>query len=266
MNRKGFTLIELLVVIAIIAILSAILFPVFASAREKARQMSCISNEKQLGIAFSQYTQDFDERYPVGINGSAGLGWGHEIYPYVKSSQVFTCPDDTTQPSPDGHAISYGYNRNLANSSWINNFEYTNNMAALTSPSRTVCLFEVVGYTSSVDGSTGTDWSPAACGPDGGGDGGMNGPTNGSAHYATGFMGTPSRTSGSDNNTYGPLAPPRHTQGSDFLFCDSHVVYSIGTLISSGPSAYTSTSVQNGSQAAGTADTTVLWKGTFSGV
>jgi len=86
-RKSGFTLIELLVVIAIIAILAAILFPVFAKAREKARQTTCTSNEKQLGLAFAQYNQDYDENYPVGIttNGHPGSAWAGRIYPYVKS-------------------------------------------------------------------------------------------------------------------------------------------------------------------------------------
>ncbi|BDI29487.1 hypothetical protein CCAX7_15380 [Capsulimonas corticalis] len=94
---QGFTLIELLVVIAIIAILAAILFPVFAKAREKARQISCISNLKQIGLGLAQYSQDFDETLPYArIDGIAGgpAPWQAAIYSYVKSTQVFKCPDN----------------------------------------------------------------------------------------------------------------------------------------------------------------------------
>jgi prepilin-type N-terminal cleavage/methylation domain-containing protein len=97
---KGFTLIELLVVIAIIAILAAILFPVFAKVREKARQTTCASNLKQLGLAFVQYTQDYDETGPVHTaTGGSAIGWAGELYPYVKSKGLFTCPDDSTSAS-----------------------------------------------------------------------------------------------------------------------------------------------------------------------
>ena len=95
--QKGFTLIELLVVIAIIAILAAILFPVFAKVREKARQISCLSNMKQLALGEVQYNQDYDEKYAPGANPNGlGNGWAGQIYPYVKSVNVFTCPDDSS--------------------------------------------------------------------------------------------------------------------------------------------------------------------------
>jgi prepilin-type N-terminal cleavage/methylation domain-containing protein len=98
MSKRGFTLIELLVVIAIIAILAAILFPVFAKAREKARQSSCLSNCKQLMLAFLQYAQDYDEVFPNHCdNGGPAVGdWTDcsfgVVQPYIKNTQVWTCP------------------------------------------------------------------------------------------------------------------------------------------------------------------------------
>jgi prepilin-type N-terminal cleavage/methylation domain-containing protein/prepilin-type processing-associated H-X9-DG protein len=98
MRRHGFTLIELLVVIAIIAILAAILFPVFAKAREKARQASCQSNLKQLGLSVIMYIADYDQRYPMNwFRSACGVTeiqsyWGDVVYPYVRNSQLYTCP------------------------------------------------------------------------------------------------------------------------------------------------------------------------------
>lgn len=97
-KRSGFTLIELLVVIAIIAILAAILFPVFARARENARRSACQSNLKQIGLGIMQYVQDYDERMVQGShNGVFATSnpdqtWRTMIYPYIKSNQVFYCP------------------------------------------------------------------------------------------------------------------------------------------------------------------------------
>ena len=123
--RAGFTLIELLVVIAIIAILAAILFPVFAQARAKARAISCLSNNKQIGTGFMMYIQDYDETYPAAVYGDWGdpptatmpdgrafqgwVTWPLQIMPYIKSGgtrndqkavSAFTCPDDSAPQNP----------------------------------------------------------------------------------------------------------------------------------------------------------------------
>jgi prepilin-type N-terminal cleavage/methylation domain-containing protein len=103
-KRYGFTLIELLVVIAIIAILAAILFPVFAQAREKARSSTCLSNNKQIGVAVAMYTQDYDNTYPAqardGVfvfgakNRDQGLNYYDELMPYCKNGQIWLCPSN----------------------------------------------------------------------------------------------------------------------------------------------------------------------------
>jgi prepilin-type N-terminal cleavage/methylation domain-containing protein/prepilin-type processing-associated H-X9-DG protein len=113
MKRRAFTLIELLVVIAIIAILASILFPVFARARENARRTSCLSNQKQIGLAFLQYAQDYDEKYPMMYHRPAPFVlWPFIILPYAKSTQIFDCPSYTkrwTGEATNGD-IAYGYN------------------------------------------------------------------------------------------------------------------------------------------------------------
>ncbi|MGM0494659.1 MAG: DUF1559 domain-containing protein [Armatimonadota bacterium] len=123
-QRAGFTLIELLVVIAIIAILAAILFPVFARAREKARQSSCLSNVKQLNLGVMMYVQDYDETFPQGyVNSRPSVErwtWSGAIYPYVNNLQVYDCPSQRlkTRTHPDFGVYykgerSYGMNAYL---------------------------------------------------------------------------------------------------------------------------------------------------------
>ena len=140
--KRGFTLIELLVVIAIIAILAAILFPVFAKAREKARQTSCLNNCKQLGTAIIQYCQDYDERFPkcyTAYNGSgSAVRWYYyndtyqgSIMPYVKNKQVFVCP--SSNPG------DYGVNPVLM----IQGGSSGRAMAEVQKPAETICLADV---------------------------------------------------------------------------------------------------------------------------
>ena len=114
-SPRGFTLIELLVVIAIIAILAAILFPVFAQAREKARQSACLSNMKQIGTAVLMYTQDYDESIVPSQNGISGVNlvsWPTIIQPYIKNAGVFVCPSASETPqAPDSKYINNTANR-----------------------------------------------------------------------------------------------------------------------------------------------------------
>lgn len=160
-SAKGFTLIELLVVIAIIAILAAILFPVFAQAREKARQASCISNTKQIGLAILQYVQDYDESMPSGNWGVAGLGWMGQTYAYSKNAQVYKCPDDITAniaangANPAKYAASYVYNVNIP--------IYASALAALNAPANTVLATEIVNDTAEIP--INSEWSGAAVTP-----------------------------------------------------------------------------------------------------
>lgn len=143
-TRTGFTLIELLVVIAIIAILAAILLPVFAQAREAARKVSCTSNSKQLVTAINMYAQDYDEVLPFARFDSSRThlsSWMLEISPYVKNGAIFKCPSD---PNPnntwDGTladvSVSYGYNFLFLNSVPL---------AAVNKPTETVALLDSAG-------------------------------------------------------------------------------------------------------------------------
>ena len=140
-NRKSaFTLIELLVVIAIIAILAAILFPVFARARENARRSSCQSNLKQISLGFKQYIQDYDEKYPIDYSATMGgsNGWATTIQPYIKSTQILQCPSDTGAPA--GGAGSVGFT-----DYWMNDNVSTQNEASFTFISNTLLAGDGVG-------------------------------------------------------------------------------------------------------------------------
>ncbi len=129
-GRRAFTLIELLVVIAIIAILAAILFPVFARARENARKASCQSNLKQIGLGVLQYIQDYDERFPiVAVDAVPAQGWAVTLQPYLKSVQIYQCPSDTQAP---GLANTAQYTDYYINANTLGQSQASLNSVALT--------------------------------------------------------------------------------------------------------------------------------------
>jgi prepilin-type N-terminal cleavage/methylation domain-containing protein/prepilin-type processing-associated H-X9-DG protein len=249
-RRSAFTLIELLVVIAIIAILAAILFPVFAQAREKARATACLSNQKQVGLAIMQYVQDYDETWPSGRYSDevitttshylTGVGWPQQVIPYVKNAGLYKCPsDDTEVPTgaPRNTVISYAMNANLAGMT----------DAELTKPAMTVASVEVSGNDGFVADSTPLDTrAPAGSGPQFvAGNGTAGGLIRGS--YRTGTIGVPARTLGTSR-----VGLARHNEGSNFLCGDGHAKWCRGQTVSSGVTAQDKANAQTNTRAAGT--------------
>jgi prepilin-type N-terminal cleavage/methylation domain-containing protein/prepilin-type processing-associated H-X9-DG protein len=242
---KGFTLIELLVVIAIIAILAAILFPVFAQAREKARAITCISNLKQIGLAVTQYTQDSDEKMPNGASPyGTCAGWAWEVYPYIKSTAVFHCPDDS---GVGQLGSSYGINANFGIASTVANAPQDSGdglaIAQFSAPTKTVMLFEVTnskyyditngtgvganGYNSDNEYNGG---SPSGLGegydydPNGSNANTVAAETSGNLKYATGYL-RYSNPAQKGSNVMFTGADGRHQMGANYLMADTHAKF-----------------------------------------
>lgn len=229
-SRNAFTLIELLVVIAIIAILAAILFPVFAQAREKARGISCISNVRQLGTAFQMYLQDYDEkvmsRYDAcpstGPTGPSQKLWTASLQPYVKNKQIVICPSASntnysdswkdwlgTEPLNTRGRLSIGYNQT------INGFYFPNangcgdpilpTLASIVAPTKNVM------FADSVPGDI---------------SGGYRGYLFGNTASNVPYVGTPAGSLGS-----------RHSEGTSLTFFDGHAKWAKTTTILGNPKA-----------------------------
>jgi prepilin-type N-terminal cleavage/methylation domain-containing protein/prepilin-type processing-associated H-X9-DG protein len=198
--QNGFTLIELLIVIAIIAILAAILFPVFARARENARRASCQSNLKQIGLGVMQYTQDYDEKYPLTETSVGGVGnvrWRQMIQSYIKSSQVFACPSNTRNSVNFDNAagnypaipVSYAANEHIMAE------QDGRSMSSISSPSTRIMVVETI------DDPTFGVWTPAV-----------------------GYIGSPWAGNGNFLKAGNvPMLFAGHMGTSNYLFADGHV-------------------------------------------
>jgi prepilin-type N-terminal cleavage/methylation domain-containing protein/prepilin-type processing-associated H-X9-DG protein len=222
-GNQGFTLIELLVVIAIIAILAAILFPVFARARENARRASCQSNLKQLGLGFAQYVQDYDERYPMYKDGRGSndqwSGWAcastnagdlAPIFPYTKSIQILQCPSESTKPPGaasqcnDGGYSDYFYN------SHVGSTPTTANTSIAGTPGRNIAEFDATAVTLIAGDGQSSD----------------------ARDFSHGGIDAAASVSGPANPGYdnwrlssvaGRTETIRHLEGANYLFADGHV-------------------------------------------
>jgi len=210
-KRKAFTLIELLVVIAIISILAAILFPVFARARENARRASCMSNLKQLALGMMMYTQDYDEKFPNYVGDTSfytgpgskarSAGWAYTLQPYVKSLQILQCPSTTTTFSHDSGTAGYteyAENIYLSFNPTTSAFQGIN-LATLTQPPLTVMLSDYIPNCSE-------NW------------------TGGNKTSST--LGTPGKLADLYYNPTNGYLVARHLDGANFAYTDGHVKWS----------------------------------------
>ena len=238
-GKKGFTLIEMLVVIAIISILAAILFPVFARARENARRTSCLSNMKQIGLAAMMYVQDYDEKYPArsmqvgtsptswGRATTGGWYWGELLQPYAKSKQVFYCPNSLDRDRD----VPNAYNYSASGVIFPQTATDVISMASIVSPATTYAILEggQVQITAKMaKRREEINWVLAGIGA-GGGD-------------CTSTTGDTSATATRECNT------PRHFDGNNVVFADGHAKWlKVVTMVNEAKKCTTSLCKTNGS-------------------
>jgi prepilin-type N-terminal cleavage/methylation domain-containing protein/prepilin-type processing-associated H-X9-DG protein len=235
-RRNAFTLIELLVVIAIIAILAAILFPVFAQARDKARQATCLSNEKQLGLGLTMYVQDYDESFPMSqYFDSAGIpyDWGNAIYPYIKNGKgvsyspsvtlyngqggIFDCPS-----FPRDEIAQYGISLCISAPVYTNQEVIPATLSGVDAPANRVAVVEkgaasMVGFDHSFPNFEVGQWNWA---------GWLNGVVDGSAtelHMELAFDYDQKEDAAPTYPSPGVMPRFRHQQHCNVLFIDGHV-------------------------------------------
>jgi prepilin-type N-terminal cleavage/methylation domain-containing protein/prepilin-type processing-associated H-X9-DG protein len=203
--RKAFTLIELLVVIAIVAILAAILFPVFAQAREKARTTSCLSNSRQIGVAMMMYIQDNDEIFMAAQHDENTVEepfypWYQPLQPYVKNGGIFRCPSLTDQPTEWSAPFYETYWSSIRSDYLINGFfAHSTGLSAIGTPAEQITVSERRAGIGSIDyhpwGEDGGAWE--------------RGKIDGSGI-------------GLDHTSVDPRNAGRHQQGSNYIFADGH--------------------------------------------
>jgi len=227
-DRRAFTLIELLVVIAIIAILAAILFPVFARARENARRASCQSNLKQIALSMFMYDQDYDEMLPVlppnNVVVATPYGWADALQPYLKSTQILMCPDDVVSSSNNPTVSN---NSSADTSYWMNGNAAGQSDAAFGYAAETVLLGNGGG------GGQGLGYRTA--------DYNTNGCPQANGQYSVyGYTWNCAAITGWVPEGGASI----HLGGGNYAFADGHVKWLTGSLTGAGQGAFTSAIVQ----------------------
>jgi len=258
-NIQGFTLIELLVVIAIIAILAAILFPVFAQAREKARQTQCLSNVKQIGIAVMMYVNDYEQTYPTAYsykNGTSSangyIHWSGVVAPYIKNWKIFECSSHPEKGFPPTNGSSFdntGFDDQAPKLAYIcNEFVFPRKKLAanmmncnvitegsIDVPADVIIITEITGKMGNLAGTSATGGAaankshrPTNAVMTSQGGGALDAEADG---YYTPYAITPAiaksaiATGGESSERIAYTDPERHTGGANYVFADGHAKF-----------------------------------------